>query len=275
MLLSQLTTQNQRTSFVQTGYVYERTLTAADLGDEEILQEANSTLDRVKVMRVFDLAGVAEAVGEVTAMVERTSPTADPRVDVPVVPEEPKEIGDSEDDSMDGDSIEIEPRAQNKPSTTASRVSMIIVDTMTNVVSSTVSKNQLQGQALLASLMRSLNQLTTRHHVCTILTNAVVGMNASKNLGYKLRPEDHVSIFASTLGKPALGKAFTYLIDTSIFLSAVPKSQNDAVSAYGERIGPQKWRSAIILEVLKDRNGTRAGRWTAFEMVSDVKLVPC
>ncbi|KAL9124471.1 MAG: hypothetical protein Q9217_006198 [Psora testacea] len=266
---------SQRGSFEQADCVYKRPLAAECFDGTEIMQEATSILDRVKVMRVFDLAGVAEAVGEVTEMITEDPSVVDIGAKGRAISAELREISDSEDELESINDSETGPRLRDRPKPEPPPVGMIIIDSVTNVVSSMVAKNQLQGQALLATLMRSLHQLTSRHHICTILINAAVATNTFMNSEYQRRPEENVSSFASTLGRPALGKTFTYLIDTSIFLSAVPESKHDATWAYGERTGPQEWRSAIVLEVLKDRNGARQGRWAAFEIASKVEVVPC
>ena len=233
------------------------------------MKEAMGMLDRVKVMRVFDLAGVAEAIGEVGRMIEIAKSSIEQgnahgggR----------SEIGDSEDEADADGLAEVKAPSQKK---SIALIGMVIIDTITNVVSAMISQNQTQGQALLASLMRSLSHLTSLNHLCTILTNAAVGVNPSNKSGYYRRLNDNVSVFASTKGKPALGKMFTYLIDTSIFLSRVPKTTADAVAAYGNMSRADTWTNALVIEVLKDRKSGREGRWAAFEIVSSVKLLPC
>ena len=83
-------------------------------------------------------------------------------------------------------------------------------------------------------------------------------------------PSDNASIFASSSGKPALGRTYTYLVDTSILLSSIPKTQEDAEEAFGG--GIRRYTSIGILEVLKDRYGEREGEWGAFEIVERVEL---
>lgn len=110
--------------------------------------------------------------------------------------------------------------------------------------------------------MRSLRHLTTRHNICTLLLNSAVGF--SPNLtSYHRQSSSNASIFSSTLGKPALGKSYAYCIDTSVFLSRVPKGREDAEKEYtggggGVKVG--------VLEVLADRYGRREGRWGSFEI---------
>lgn len=127
------------------------------------------------------------------------------------------------------------------------------------------------GHALLASFMRSLRHLTYRRHICSVLTNTAVGLNPSSNPNFPQKAQENASIFAATVGKPALGKAYTYLIDTSIFLSAIPKTKLDAEMAYGG-CNAAGWKTVGVLEVLKDRFGAQEGRWAAFEILSEILI---
>lgn len=116
---------------------------------------------------------------------------------------------------------------------------------------------------MLATFMRSLQHLTKRRQVCTLVINSAVGLK-SHGVQHHRRPDDHISIFASTLGKAALGKHFAYLIDTSIHLSTVPKRREDADIAYGDDRRQRCFDEAGVIEIVKDRKGTREGRWSAF-----------
>lgn len=270
VLVFRLKARHQRQSYRQSGYVYEKT----SLPTGSFVEEATAMLDRVKVMRAFDLAGVIEAVSEVGQMTERAS-----QASVNKIKERRQEIGDSEDESdADEKDLVTEPLSSDRKQATDhdnGQIGMIIIDTIANVVSSLISKSQTTGQALLVSFMRTLSRLTMRHQICTILINAAVGVvTSSTNSSYKRRPEDNVSIFASTMGKPALGKTFTYLIDTSIFVSMVPNRTEDAAIAFGEDGSGRAWRKAIVLEVIKDKCGAREGRWAAFEILEGIKIVP-
>lgn len=245
--------------------MYEKAQPKAKEAEQDFVHNATTMLDRVKVMRVFDFAGMVEAVGELGEMRERV-----PRVTGKAAEETRSVIDDSEEELEQDE----DPPAE-QVSKDAGQVGVIVVDSIANVVGSLMAKSQTQGQALLASFMRSLHFLTSRHHICTVLTNTVVGITPSSNQEYKRRLEDNVSVFSSTPGKPALGKTFTYLIDTSIFLSTIPKTANDAAIAYGNRGDASSFRKIFVLEVLKDRCGSREGRWAAFEISDEVKFVPC
>ena len=259
--------------------MYEKRISDLNVSKEAMLEKATLMLDRVKVMRVFDFAGVVEAVSEVNELMENITQ----KLDEPPIEAARKtrvEIGDSEDE-LDDEELQNEANQENEKlgasqsnDLQSSSVGMIIFDPITGVVSAMMVKSQVQGQALLANFMRSLHHLTNRYHICTILTNAAVGKDLSSNSRYQRGPREDVSIFSSTLGKPALGKTFTFLIDTSIFLSVVPKTNSDAIIAFGDGREASSYQKALIIEVLKDRCGTREGRWAAFEIASEVKIVP-
>ena len=261
--------------------MYEKRISALQNSKASMIEQASLMLDRVKVMRVFDFAGVVEAVSEVNGLNETITqrPNKPPSVGFE---KRRDEIEDSEEE-LDEEEEELrgESRAANSnvhdiqsSGPQGGTIGMIVFDTITNVVSAMMVKSQVQGQALLASFMRSLHHLTSRYHICTILTNAAVGHNLSSNSQYRRGPREDVSIFSSTMGKPALGKTFTFLIDTSIFLSTVPKTSGDATIAFGGGGQASSYQKALIIEVLKDRCGTREGRWAAFEIASEVKIVP-
>ncbi|MDI1486733.1 MAG: hypothetical protein OHK93_005994 [Ramalina farinacea] len=271
--------------FKQSGYVYQKQGPSERVPEDGLMAEATKLLDRVRVMRVFDLAGVAEAVGEVSEITDRSRSL---RVEGPqegLTPPRRRgaEVEDSEEELEEDEEerrVEVTGYADagtTFPGASEGPIGMVIIDTIANVVSSLVNKSQTQGQALLVTLMRSLRHLTALHCLCTILTNAAVGTSADsgKNPNFQYEgPADNASLFASTLGRPALGKTFSYLIDTSIFLSSVPKLKDDAIVAFGQT-GERRWRNAQVIEILKDRSSAREGQWLGFEIADGVKLTPC
>ena len=285
VLVFRLEAQSQRDSYQQSGFVYEKVKSNAHATRKELIGQATSMLDRVKVMRVFDFIGVLEAVEEIGVMREANAHRDDVAEET-AVSRRREEVGDSEAETEDEEDRSCQPtvsgpmsaqtmNAETEVEAFKSQIGMIVVDTITNVVSSTVSKSQIQGQALLVSFMQSLHRLTSRNNICTILTNATVGVTSSNNPNYQRWPDENVSVFASTSGKPALGKTFTFVIDTSVFMSTVPRSLQDAENAFGERGEDSSFSKVFILEVIKDRCGTREGRWVAFDLVDGVKIVPC
>lgn len=149
--------------------MYEKAPHDAVAKDEDLLMEkATVMLDRVRVMRVFDFAGVVEAIGEISEICERK----------PKMEEEKKqqlsartgrttgEVLDSQEDGddydKDGDAAKVETvdEAIDKaeasgPATCEVRVGsldgetaaigMIVLDTITNIISSLMAKSQVQG----------------------------------------------------------------------------------------------------------------------------------
>lgn len=233
--------------------------------DHDFLEEAKVMLDRVKIMRVFDIAGLVEAFGEVSDSLRlRLASTKQPQ--------RRQEIMDSEDESDSGGSEDINPPTESEER----HVGMLIVNAITNIMSSAVAKSPVQGQAILASFMRSLHHLTAHYRISSILVNAAV--NVDKPDRFNQRPrlnENHISMFSSILGKPALGWTFTRMVDLSLYLSSVPKTRGDGALAYGGSAKEGAWSNAVVMEVVHDRRGNQEGCWAAFDIVADVKIVPC
>jgi len=100
----------------------------------------------------------------------------------------------------------------------------------------------------------------------------MVGVQTSSNLQYRRRPEENVSIFASIIGKPALGRTFAHLVDTSILLLTIPEIRRDAERAYGIDRRDADYLSAGVLEVLTDRNGSQAERWAVFHITDGINI---
>lgn len=147
-MASRLETQSRRSQYCQVGYVYESTKPSSAANDEYFKAQATRLLDRVKVMRVFDFAGVTEALGEIEQMWERQDEHFRNIVNT-CLDGAQKVIYDSEGDSLSTESAEItvhdDELAKGMPNTHDDQVGMFIIDTITNVVSSMVSRSQVQG----------------------------------------------------------------------------------------------------------------------------------
>lgn len=272
VFISRLRAQSERDHYPHAGYIHEKQRdNPEDNEGQKILDEATAMLDRVKIMRVFDMAGLIESLAEIG------------EVEKPLQTSRPREVGDSDEDSGD-ESLDAVDAVQENPgqlgrsaaTRTARSVNLITVSSITNVISSVVSKNAIQGQAILASFMRSLRHLTLHFQLCTIIVNATVRNDSQTlNRGRSRGSDVGVSAFASVSGMPALGLSFTHMVDTSVLVSKLPKNKVDASLAYGSNLRSRQWQNAFIMEVLKDRCGTREGSWAAFEIVSNVKLAAC
>ena len=259
--------------YEHSGYVYSKARVGVNADVERSFRErATNMLDRVKVMRVFDFAGVIEAIGEVCTLCEesekiesaQTSPKNDGRVQV-------NEIASSQDDGKVAvEDAESKKTQTSRPALGNKGIGMMIIDNIASPLGPIMSQNQTHAQALLTTSFRSLRHLTTTYNICTIVINAAVGL---ASLQYPRRGEVGVSVFGTTKGKPALGKTYAYLVDTSIFLSQVPKTREDAEMAYGQgRRDQGRWSTVGIFEVLKDRRGAREGEWGAYDIENGLKL---
>ena len=118
-----------------------------------IIEVANLLLNRVNYMRVFDLAGVVEAVNEAQTSWEIQAQSREKAKG-----KDRGVIKDSEDEDEDEDNSP-EPQSQKReerPAATEGRASaescpadMIVIDTIANVVTSILSKSQVQGNSIL------------------------------------------------------------------------------------------------------------------------------
>lgn len=52
----------------------------------------------------------------------------------------------------------------------------------------------------------------------------------------------------------------------------MPKRKEDAEVAFGGVGGEGGWEKVGVMEVLRDRNGGREGRWGPFEIVDGIQL---
>ena len=130
-------------AFKETGYVYREVAPLEHTGNEIV--EANKILDRVKLMTVFNIEGLAEAVGEIGQALEKSNETrGNSRSD-----DGEKKIIDSED-GIEGDLSE-------RDQTSESRVGVLIVDIIANIVNPLLSKNYVQG---IRHLLHSLHEVS-------------------------------------------------------------------------------------------------------------------
>ena len=140
--------------------MYEQKRDDPRISEEESLQRANSMLDRVKIMRVFEIAGLIEAVSEVgqrcetAARIHNEPPRAQGNV-------QKVAVADSEDES-EGDNADITEEASTQAEVGADPpslekqapkyIGMIVIDTIANMIGPLLSKSQVQGMRFLALL---------------------------------------------------------------------------------------------------------------------------
>jgi len=116
-----------------------------DGAEENRLEEkAKALLDRVLLMRVFDFVGVVEAVAEIGATLESKGGGVG-NGGMGGIGEDGNRDGGEEVEARKWSNIE---RDENGGK---GRVGMIIIDSMTNVVSSMMSRDHIQGQSVTPS----------------------------------------------------------------------------------------------------------------------------
>lgn len=149
VLASRLESQSRRSEYRQAGYGYQSTQQSSAVNDESFKKHATHLLDRVKVMRVFDFAGVIEALGEIGQIWEKQDGHIGNVVNTHLEEGE-KVVHDSEEESLSAGSVEItvhdDELTKGISKAHDDQVRMFIVDIITNVVSAMVSRNQVQGR---------------------------------------------------------------------------------------------------------------------------------
>ena len=109
-------------------------------------QVAVKMLDRVKVMRVFDFAGVVEAIGEVGEMWEKLDRDQVTPADKTTAVFNPDDEIPNSQDSDDSEERKPSRATGNKPQTApAVGIGMIVIDNIANPISSIMAKSQVQG----------------------------------------------------------------------------------------------------------------------------------
>ena len=246
--------------------------------------EVVQTLDRVRIMKAFDFVGMTECVAELRESLEsreqknsQQEPESSSRQ--PKAPVPRGTVGDSEDeddmlDAIEPVSSEKPPQPSPKPTGSEEKPPedrpqhLLVIDNITYVASPIIKNSHVQGQALLATFMRSLAHLTRAHDICTLLHNAVMTYQP------KSTTEPTPSIFSSCTLRPALGKSFAYLPDMHLLLHRVPLTAADAKSVYAAHsaIPKSSEKLASVLEVIQDRHSDRVGHWSAFKADPDGNL---
>ena len=243
-------------------------------GKDEVRESAVQALERVRIMKAFDFVGMTECVAEMRERLENLEvETDDPEsafgkqnVQAPR-----GTVGDSEDEEEMLDGL----RSPEKPENLASDTTqgedswnLLVIDNIAHVTSPMLKNSHVQGQALIATFMRSLVHLTREHNICTLMYNTAVTYPRDQTT------EATPSMFSSCSLRPALGKSFAYSLDAHLLLHKVPMAAEDAKLIYATHsaIPQPSQRLASVLEVLQDRHSNRVGHWTAFRIDAEGTL---
>jgi hypothetical protein len=126
---------------------------------DDVERTAESTLERIKIMRVFDFVGMSEAVNELRADLEATLPHQGTVIKPHPVQPARQEIPDSEDEDDDDDMLlDWEPTQQpveRKRSIDLSsddgdeKIGLLLVDNMYHVANPVLKSNYIQGKQVL------------------------------------------------------------------------------------------------------------------------------
>ncbi|KAI9775243.1 MAG: hypothetical protein M1839_001361 [Geoglossum umbratile] len=224
-----------------------RDIVQARLGGD--VGKIEGVLDRVMVMRVFDVWGLCEGVEEVGRGLREK------RVDSGT--EKTLEIADSEGESSDSyDNIGADPpKSAPKLSST-----LLLVDLLTPLFTTLMQTSQTTALSLLHTLLRTLHHLTASHSLCSILLNSAYPVpNSTNSINHP------ASIFSKLPAhRPALGRSFGFCVDTRVYLSKVPKGGDDAEDRV---LGRDGGKVVGVVEVLGERSGGGEGRWGWWDCV--------
>lgn len=206
----------------------------------------SNLLDRVQIMRVFDIHGLVEVIDELrTGHLDREK--------------RQRVINDSEDEASEEEEPPPEPFNGTR---------VIVIDTISQPITTLMTTGPLQAQARMAGVTRSLSDLARRYNICTLLLNTAV-LKPVKGAGgrqqmYTHTQEDNLSsAFSAATSKPALGNVYAHCVDVNILLTRVKARGRRKIGGSG---GGES--EDIVMEVLSDRTESRrTGMWAAFGIV--------
>ncbi|KEQ84751.1 hypothetical protein M438DRAFT_354781 [Aureobasidium pullulans EXF-150] len=202
---------------------------------------ATSTLDRVKIMRVFDFEGVVEGLNELIDDLEGRN-----------VPK--NTIGDSQEEAEDemldvGSEEKVEEEKKEQ-------AGMVLINNLSQVLGLLLKNNYAQGQATLTTLVRRLRNTAKEHNLCIILLSWSVTYGSD---------QERVSIFESIKARPGLGKSLGYLVDTQLLIDAIPRTAKGKGAASD---------MVNVIEVIYSGGNHQAGKFGVFDITVDGEINP-
>ncbi|THW06635.1 hypothetical protein D6D26_01431, partial [Aureobasidium pullulans] len=202
---------------------------------------ATSTLDRVKIMRVFDFEGVVEGLNELIDDLEGRN-----------VPK--NTIGDSQEEAEDemldvGSEEKVEEEKKEQ-------AGMVLINNLSQVLGLLLKNNYAQGQATLTTLVRRLRNTAKEHNLCIVLLSWSVTYGSD---------QERVSIFESIKARPGLGKSLGYLVDTQLLIDAIPRKAKGKGAASD---------MVNVIEVIYSGGNHQAGKFGVFDITIDGEINP-
>lgn len=247
-------------------------------------------LGRLNISKVFDAVGLDEALVELGGTLDaareqqqqqQQSVRSKGSNTVAAAAQEGNKtatIGDSEEDD-DGEDLEEEEKpekdkAKEAPISTESKsppATLLLINSISQILTPIIRNNYIQGQALLTSLMRSIADLTKRHQLFTIVLGEA---------GFRSVAEDEtLSAFKSCVMKPAVGYGIGFLVDVHFYLHrpfvGADSQKKKMMKKNGE--GPagaqsQDRNEVSVLEIVEDRRGDRYQSYAPFHFTPDGRL---
>ncbi|KAH0542874.1 hypothetical protein FGG08_002734 [Glutinoglossum americanum] len=222
-------------------------------------------LERVQVMRVFDVWGLCEGVEEVGKGVRGEGTWDEQRVDQK---KEVLEIADTEGEDSEFSDSDTKPTLHHTPLPPST---LLLIDLLTPPFTTLMQTSPSLALSLLHTLLRTLRHLTTSHSLLTLILNS--SYLSYDNTSSTLSPSvNHSPSIFSTTGsqyRPALGRSFGYCVDVRVLLSRVMRGGKDAEDRV---LGREGGREVSVLEVVGERSGGRGGLWGGWECKDGVSL---
>lgn len=232
-------------------------------GQPEAQQIAMTALERLKIMKVFDVEGLTDSIMEARTTIEGLSSKHEAQSEELTAPR--GTIGDSEDEDEDemldapspppAMKVEMSHRNVNQE---GSSLHLLLIDSISHVFAPMMRNRYVEGQALLISFMRSLAHLTTANRMLTILSNDAVPRANIK--------DESPSAFSSCTVRPALGRSLEHMLDTHLLVHQTTnktKISDENRRRFQAEI-PTEEKTISVVEVIQDRHGDAFGRWAAF-----------
>ncbi|THZ22307.1 hypothetical protein D6C91_04074 [Aureobasidium pullulans] len=216
-------------------------LSKSNHNHEANVKLATSTLDRVKIMRVFDFEGVVEGLNELIDDLEGRN-----------VPK--NTIGDSQEEAEDemldvGSEEKVEEEKKEQ-------AGMVLINNLSQVLGLLLKNNYAQGQATLTTLVRRLRNTAKEHNLCIVLLSWSVTYGSD---------QERVSIFESIKARPGLGKSLGYLVDTQLLIDAIPRTAKGKGAASD---------MVNVIEVIYSGGNHQAGKFGVFDITVDGEINP-
>lgn len=230
-------------------------------------EQAVRVLERVRIMKAFDLVGVSECIAELREVLDTRSrellseTSTSMRDNIPAPRGTVEDSEDEEEEMLDNLATPKLPTPPPPDMEDDSPRNLLVIDNISHVTSPMLKTNHVQGQALLITFMRSLTHLTRAHNICSIIHNTTI-----TDPPYRSSTEPTPSVFSSCSLRSAMGKTFAYLLDLHLLLHGVPLTPADAKVVYASHsaVPIPSQMLACVLEVMQDRYSDRVGRWSAF-----------